>query len=107
MQGMAEMAQDEGIPLKDFLAVVDVIVHGTTVTTNAVLTYGGAKTGLLTTTCVRDALEMRRGIREAYNNCYTNVVPLVPLYLRLPVAGRLDYAANEIIPLDETELRTC
>ena len=64
MQGMAEMAQDEGIPLKDFLAVVDVIVHGTTVTTNAVLTYGGAKTGLLTTTCVRDALEMRRGIRE-------------------------------------------
>jgi hypothetical protein len=42
---------------------VTVIVHGTTVTTNAVLTYTGAKTGLLTTHGVRDALEMGRGIR--------------------------------------------
>ncbi|MGB6066788.1 MAG: hydantoinase/oxoprolinase family protein [Desulfomonilaceae bacterium] len=106
MQGIHEMAQDEGAALKDFLAAVDVIVHGTTVTTNAVLTYRGAKTGLLTTKGVRDALEMRRGIREEqYNNRYTNVVPLVPRYLRLPVSGRLDYAGNEITPLDEEELR--
>ena len=79
MQGMAEMAQDERLSLTEFLHAVDVIVHGTTVTTNAVLTYTGAKTGLLTTTGVRDALEMRRGIREEqYNNRYTNVTPLVP-----------------------------
>ena len=46
MQGIADMAADEGHSLKDFLAAVDVIVHGTTVTTNAVLTYTGAKTGV-------------------------------------------------------------
>jgi N-methylhydantoinase A len=107
MQGITEMAQDEGLSLKDFLAVVDVIVHGTTVTTNAVLTYRGAKTGLLTTTGVRDALEMRRGIREEqYNNRYTNVVPLVPRHLRLSVSGRLDYAGHEITRLEDAEIRT-
>ena len=104
MEGISEMAGDEGLTLNDFLNAVDVIVHGTTVTTNAVLTYSGAKTGLLTTKGVRDALEMRRGIREEqYNNFYTNVVPLVPRYLRLPVRGRLDYAGTEIDPLDEEE----
>ena len=45
---------------------------------------------------VRDALEMRRGIREEqYNNRYTNVPPLVPRSLRLPVRGRLDHAGAE------------
>ena len=107
MQGISEMARDEGMALKDFLASVAVIVHGTTVTTNAVLTYRGAKTGLLTTEGVRDALEMRRGIREEqYNNRYSNVVPLVPRYFRLPVSGRLDYAGKEIMPLAEEELRS-
>ncbi len=107
MQGISEMAQDEGMSLKDFLAVVDVIVHGTTVTTNAVLTYSGAKTGLLTTRGVRDALEMRRGIREEqYNNRYTNAAPLVPRYLRWPVTGRLDYVGKEITLLSEYDIRS-
>ncbi|MGB9617306.1 MAG: hydantoinase/oxoprolinase family protein, partial [Desulfomonilaceae bacterium] len=106
MQGISEMARDEGLSLSDFLAAVDVIVHGTTVTTNAVLTYRGAKTGLLTTLGVRDALEMRRGIREEqYNNRYTNVAPLSPRYLRRPVAGRLDYAGAEVTPLSEEDVR--
>ena len=106
MQGIEEMARDEGLSLSAFLAAVDVIVHGTTVTTNAVLTYRGAKTGLLTTLGVRDALEMRRGIREEqYNNRYTNVAPLAPRYLRRPVAGRLDYAGVELTPLAEEDVR--
>ncbi|MDQ1237892.1 MAG: N-methylhydantoinase [Thermodesulfobacteriota bacterium] len=107
MQGISDMAHDEDIPLREFLASVEVIVHGTTVTTNAVLTYRGAKTGLMTTAGVRDALEMRRGIREEqYNNRYTNVVPLVPRYLRRPIGGRLDYAGTELAPLDEDAVRS-
>ena len=42
------------------------IVHGTTVTTNAVLTERGARTGLLTTEGFRDVLEMRRGVRSRH-----------------------------------------
>lgn len=99
--GLQEMADAHKMPLKGFLKRVGTIVHGTTVTTNAVLTGSGARTGLLTTKGLRDALEMRRGIRERqYDNRFTNVAPLVPRYLRLPVKERLDYAGKELIPLN-------
>jgi len=103
--GLQEMADAHKMPLKDFLKKVSTIVHGTTVTTNAVLTGSGAKTGLLTTKGLRDALEMRRGIRERqYDNRFTNVTPLVPRYLRLPVKERLDYAGKEMIPLNVKDI---
>jgi N-methylhydantoinase A len=106
MKGVGLMAEDHGMSLGEFLGQVEAIVHGTTVTTNAVLTLRGAKTGLLTTTGVRDALEMRRGIREEqYNNRYQNVKPVVPRHLRLPVNGRLDYAGKELAPLDLDQVR--
>jgi len=64
MNGLSEMAKARNTSLGEFVKNVQTIVHGTTVTTNAVLTRRGAKTGLLTTKGLRDALEMRRGIRE-------------------------------------------
>ena len=71
-------------------------MHGTTVTTNATLTGTGARCALLTTEGVRDALEMRRGVREEqYNNRYTNVVPLIPRARRIGVAGRIDRHGTE------------
>ena len=105
MNGLEEMAEDRKISLQEFIKDVDTIVHGTTVTTNAVLTYRGVKTGLLTTKGVRDALEMRRGVREEqYNNRYTNVEPLVPRYLRCPVEERLDYKGNVITTIHEQDV---
>jgi len=101
--GLAELAGMQAPPrtLAEFIGDVDAIVHGTTVTTNATLTHTGAKSGLITTRGVRDALEMRRGVREEqYNNRYTNVVPLVPRYLRIGVGGRLDRNGRELAPLD-------
>ncbi|MCH8865172.1 MAG: hypothetical protein IIB13_07425, partial [Chloroflexi bacterium] len=92
IEGLADLAGglEPALSLEAFAGALDVIVHGTTVTTNAILTRGGAKTALLTTQGVRDALEMRRGIREEqYNNRLENVVPLVPRYLRAPIKGRL------------------
>jgi N-methylhydantoinase A len=106
MQGMEEMARDRGLTTAEFLSEVTTIVHGTTVTTNATLTYRGAKTGLLTTQGVRDALEMRRGIREEqYNNRYPNAQPVVERYLRIPVEERLDYRGDVVTPLDEASVR--
>jgi N-methylhydantoinase A len=101
LAGLEEMADDQNMRLEQFLRQVEVIVHGTTVTTNAVLTYTGAKTALLTTKGLRDALEMRRGIREEqYNNRFENVEPLVERYLRLPIEERLDYSGKVITPLN-------
>ena len=105
LNGLSEMAAAKGISLDDFINRVTTIVHGTTVTTNAVLTRKGAKTGLLTTKGVRDALEMRRGIRERqYDNRYTNVEPLVPRYLRYPVEERLDYKGDTVVELNEADI---
>lgn len=102
LQGLGEMAKIGGAScsLQTFLEATHTIVHGTTVTTNATLTRNGAKSGLITTRGVRDALEMRRGIREEqYNNRYTNVVPLVSRYCRIGVEGRLDRNGDEVKPL--------
>ncbi|MFB0507949.1 MAG: hydantoinase/oxoprolinase family protein [Thermodesulfobacteriota bacterium] len=105
MEGIQEMARNKGISTKAFLEDVTVIVHGTTVTTNAVLTCTGAKTGFLTTQGVRDALEMRRGIREEqYNNRYRNVEPLVERYLRYPIHERLDYKGDVLAPINKRDV---
>ena len=105
MNGLAEMAKAHNTSLKDFIKRVGTIVHGTTVTTNAVLTRKGATTGLLTTKGLRDALEMRRGIREEqYNNRYTNVEPLVPRHLRYPVEERLDYQGDAVTELKRSDI---
>ncbi len=89
IDGLAELAGERGLGLREFFQSVEAIVHGTTVTTNAVLTGKTARTGLVTTRGFRDALEMRRGIRERlYDNKYTAPRPLVPRTLRLPVTER-------------------
>jgi N-methylhydantoinase A len=108
VNGLTDIAASMSPPLslEAFAPMIDTIVHGTTVTTNATLTSTGAKCGLLTTQGVRDALEMRRGIREEqYNNRYTNVKPLVPRYLRAGIKGRLDRNGDETAPLDLGEVK--
>jgi len=62
--GLNEMAQEKGMTLEQFFKEVEVIVHGTTITTNAALTGKGAKTGFITTKGFRDVLNMRRGLKE-------------------------------------------
>ncbi len=44
MNGLQEMALEQGKPLAEFVREVELIVHGTTVATNAVLTGNGAPT---------------------------------------------------------------
>lgn len=107
LHGLAELAEHVGLPLADFLAQVGLIVHGTTVTTNAILTDTGARTGLLTTEGFRDILEMRRGVRSRrhlYDNKYVPPSPLVPRYLRLPVRERIDVHGKVRTPLDDGSL---
>ncbi len=107
MKGIEEMASERSLSEREFLKGVEVIVHGTTVTTNAVLTRTGAKTGLLTTGGVRDALEMRRGIREEqYNNRYENVRPLVERYLRRPIDERLDYKGDVLTSIKTEDVES-
>jgi len=105
MNGLNQMAEKKGISLTSFLGKIEIIVHGTTVTTNAVLTGNVSKTGLLTTKGFRDALQMRRGIREElYNNKYLQPEPIVPRHLRFPVLERINYAGDLVAKLDENDV---
>ncbi|MGQ0653779.1 MAG: hydantoinase/oxoprolinase family protein [Betaproteobacteria bacterium] len=106
LRGLAALAASQNTELQDFLREVSLIVHGTTVTTNAVLTGKTARTALLTTRGFRDALQMRRGVREEmYDNRYHPPPPIVPRHLRLPVTERVDAAGAEVAPLDEADVR--
>jgi N-methylhydantoinase A len=85
---------------------VSVILHGTTVATNTVITKTGAKTGLITTEGFRDLLELRRGNRGVlYDLMWDPPPPLVRRRDRLTVKERVDYAGQVVTPLDEAEAR--
>jgi N-methylhydantoinase A len=103
--GLTEMAQDHEMDLEHFIQNIELIVHGTTVGTNAALTYSGAKTALLTTKGFRDVLEMRQGLRpDAYNNQYISPKPFVPRHLRIGVNERVDYRGQEVTTLSEQDI---
>jgi N-methylhydantoinase A len=86
-------------------AAVGLIIHGTTLATNALIQRSGARTALLTTAGHRDALEMAHEDRfEQYDIMIDRPRPLVPRYLRLPVRERLDRDGRVLIPLDEASV---
>ena len=83
-------------------ADVRVIIHGTTLATNALIERKGAKTALLTTEGFRDVIEIRHENRfEQYDVNLDLPPPLVPRRLRLPVTERVDAQGNVLVPLDE------
>ena len=87
-------------------ADISLIIHGTTLATNALIERSGATTALLTTAGHRDALEMAHEDRfEQYDINIDRPAPLVPRYLRLPVEERLDRDGNVLIALDEDSVR--
>ena len=80
----------------------DLVIHGTTLATNALIERRGAVTALLTTAGHRDAVEMAFENRfEQYDIGVDRPEPLVPRYLRLPVTERLSASGDVLIALDE------
>lgn len=83
------------------LSEMDLIVHGTTTTTNAVLERKLAKTGLITTEGFRDVLELGRRTRPQAYGMKGHFVPVIPRDLRLEVAERMDARGRVLTALDE------
>ena len=85
---------------------IGIVIHGTTLATNAVIERKGARTALLTTQGLRDVIAM--GNESRYDQYDLNIVlpePLVPRYLRLPIPERLDNEGNVLLPLDVAAVR--
>jgi N-methylhydantoinase A len=84
-------------------ADLSIIIHGTTLATNAIIERKGAKTALLTTEGFRDTIEIRHENRfEQYDVNIDLPPPLVPRRLRFPVRERIDARGRVLVPLDET-----
>src|SRR5215813_10494656 len=86
-------------------ADVTLIIHGTTLATNALIERKGARTALLTTEGFRDVVEIRHENRfEQYDVNIDLPPPLVPRRLRLPVRERIDAQGEVLVPLDEASV---
>jgi N-methylhydantoinase A len=90
-----------GFPIAD----IDLIVHGTTTTTNAVLERRLAKTGMITTRGFRDVIELGRRTRPQPYGMTGVFVPVIPRNLRLEVTERVEASGRVREPLDENEVR--
>jgi len=103
--GLAEVAAGFGIGLEDLVAETELLIHGTTVATNALVQRRGAKVALVTTEGFRDLLEMREGLKEdRYNLRMDPVEPLVPRYLRQTVGERVRVDGSVYRPLEDADV---
>ena len=83
-------------------ADLSIIIHGTTLATNALIERKGARTALITTEGFRDTIEIRHENRfEQYDVNIDLPPPLVPRRLRFPVRERIDAQGRVLVPLDE------
>ena len=85
---------------------VGLVVHGTTLATNALIERKGARTALITTEGFRDSIEIAYEHRfEQYDIYMERPEPLVPRNLRLGVRERLAADGRVLIALDEASVR--
>jgi N-methylhydantoinase A len=104
--GLGQLAAREGLPLTDFLARTDLIVHGTTTADNTMIEMSGAVTGLITSEGHRDEIEIRRGFKESiWDPALPPPPPICPRRQRYGVPERLDFEGNVVVPLDEEAVR--
>lgn len=102
LEGVSLALREAGLDPGD----VSLIVHGTTLATNALIERKGAKTALIVTEGFRDSLEMAYENRfEQYDINMERPPPLVPRYLRLPVRERMNYRGEPLTALDEGSVR--
>ena len=99
--GVVAALNASGFPAAD----IDLLVHGTTTTTNAVLERRLARTGMITTHGFRDVIELGRRTRPQPYGMTGTFVPVIARDLRLEVAERMDASGAVVTPLDEDGVR--
>ncbi|MFK0689391.1 hydantoinase/oxoprolinase family protein [Mesorhizobium sp. IMUNJ 23033] len=101
LDGIAIVVRDAKISTAD----IGIVIHGTTLATNALIERRGAKTALVTTEGFRDVIEMRTENRfEQYDLNLKLPMPLIPREHRFTVKGRIGAEGQELQPLDEAAL---
>jgi N-methylhydantoinase A len=84
---------------------LDLVIHGTTLATNALIERKGARTALITTDGFRDSVEMGTESRfEQYDIFMEKPAPLVPRHLRFTVRERLDAKGGVRVKFNEDDV---
>jgi N-methylhydantoinase A len=99
-EGVLAALDATGVPVAD----IDLIIHGTTATTNAVLERKVAKVGLITTRGFRDVLELGRRTRPKPYGMTGTFEPLISREHRLEVTERMNARGEVVTPLDVREV---
>lgn len=86
------------------IASLDMILHGTTIATNAVIERRGAECALVTTQGFRDVLELGRRDRHSMYGLSGVQAPLIPRERRWEVAERMDHKGQVLLALNEAYL---
>jgi len=104
LNGVERICEQSGVNPKD----IKLVMHGTTVATNAVLTGNGAKVGLLTTKGYESILQVARSFCPGGLGGWVSFVKgplLAPLELTYGIKERTDASGEISIPLDEDHLK--
>ena len=104
LNGVAKICDSSGIDPAD----IKLVMHGTTVATNAVLTGRGAKVGLITTSGFEDTLQVARSFCPGGLGGWVTFVKkplLAPLELTIGAKERIAADGSVVADLDEAALR--
>lgn len=106
MNALSVAAERFGLPLGDFLKQTSVIVHGTTVSTNALVTRRTAATGLIVTRGHPDILTLREAPRKkTWNLRIDYPEPFIPRNRTVEVNERIDSFGQVVETLNEGSVR--
>ncbi|QCP54191.1 hydantoinase/oxoprolinase family protein [Trinickia violacea] len=101
IKGISIVAGNAGIELKD----IGVIIHGTTLATNALIERRGAKTAFITTEGFRDTIEMRTENRfEQYDLNIKLPPPLIDRCDRFTLGERIDAQGGILLAPTEAQI---
>jgi N-methylhydantoinase A len=99
-------AEGYGLKPAEFFKRVELIVHGSTVSTNALVERKTVKVGLVLTEGHQDILVLREGPRKgAFQWRLDYPEPYVPRHLTKTVGGRIDARGRELAPLSHADVR--
>jgi N-methylhydantoinase A len=113
MNGVDKLSGLHGRGADAFLADCDIVLHGTTVATNAVVELRGARVGVLTTKGHRDTLPLMRGSgrtkglpvdRMLHVSRQHKPTPLADPALILEIEERVDARGEVVVAPDEAEV---
>ena len=105
MDVLAIAARAHDLSLETFLAQTESIVHGSTVSTNALVEGKAARVGFITNEGFPDILTLREAPRKrSFSWRLDYPEPYVPRERTATVRGRIDSRGNELTPLHEADV---